>query len=145
MKRLIRVLLIDDHAPIRQFLRTTLQQSPDFVIVGEASDGLDAIEKFQDLDPDLILLDIGLPAMNGIEVTRRIRSLSPAAKILIVSQNLSWDIAKEALRSGASGYIVKSDAAIELHPAVKSVLHGTQFVSTSLAGHNLSVSSDNRI
>ena len=87
MKRLIRVLLVDDHAPIRQFLRTTLEQNPEFHIVGEASDGLDAIEKFQNLDPDLILLDIGLPSMNGIEVTRRIRSMSPAAKILIVSQN----------------------------------------------------------
>jgi DNA-binding NarL/FixJ family response regulator len=70
MKRLIRVLLIDDHAPIRDFLRTTLQQSPEFDIVGEASDGLDALEKFQNLDPDLILLDIGLPVMSGIEVTR---------------------------------------------------------------------------
>ncbi len=142
MKRLIRVLLIDDHAPIRQFLRTTLEQNPEFDIVGEASNGLDAIEKFQNLDPDLILLDIGLPAMNGIEVTRRIRSLSPEAKILIVSQNRSRDIAKEALRSGASGYVVKSDAAMELLPAVKSVLQGTQFVSTSLDGHNLSGSSD---
>lgn len=144
MKRLIRVLLIDDHAPIRDFLRATLQQSPEFDIVGEASNGLDAIEKFQNLDPDLTLLDIGLPAINGIEVTRRIRSLSPAAKILIVSQNRSWDIAEEALRSGASGYLVKSDAAMELLPAVKSVLRGTQFVSTSLVGHDLSGSSDSR-
>jgi DNA-binding NarL/FixJ family response regulator len=144
MKRLIRVLLIDDHAPIRDFLRTTLQQSREFDIVGEASDGLDAIEKFQNLDPDLILLDIGLPAMNGIEVTRGIRSLSPRAKVLIVSENLSWDIAKEALCSGASGYVVKSDAAMELLPAVKSVLQGKQFVSTSLAGHNLSESSETR-
>ncbi len=144
MKRLIRVLLVDDHAPIRQFLRTTLERNPEFDIVGEASNGLDAIEKFQNLDPDLILLDFGLPRMNGIEVTRRIRSLSPGAKILIVSQNQSPDLATEALRSGASGYVVKADAAVELLPAVKSVLQGTQFVSTSLDGHNLSGYSDTR-
>ena len=144
MKRSIRVLFVDDYAPFRHFLRTTLRQNRELEIVGEASNGLDAIEKYQDLEPDLVLLDIGLPEMNGIEVTRRIRSLSPRAKILIVSQNRSWDIAEAALRSGASGYVVKSDAAEELLLAVESVLQGTRFLSTSLAGHNLGEFTDAR-
>jgi len=137
MKRLIRVLFVEDYAPFRNFLRTTLQENQELEIVGEASNGLEALGKFQDLDPDLIILDIGLPELNGIEVTRRIRSLSPRPKILIVSQNRSRDIAEEALRSGASGYVVKSAADRELLPAVESVLKGEQFVSTSLVGRDL--------
>jgi DNA-binding NarL/FixJ family response regulator len=144
MKRLIRVLFAEDFAPFRNFLRTALPQNRELEIVGEASNGREAVEKFRDLDPDLIILDIGLPDLNGIEVTRRIRSLSRRPKILIVSQNRSWDIAEEALRSGANGYVVKSAADSELLPAVESVLRGERFISTILAGHDLGESSNAR-
>jgi DNA-binding NarL/FixJ family response regulator len=114
----------------------TLQKQPELQIIGEVTDGFEAVQKAQQLQPDLILLDIGLPTLNGIETARRIRALSPKSKILFVSENRSWDIAEEALRTGAGGYVVKSDAAGELLPAVNAVLGGKRFVSSSLAGHD---------
>lgn len=106
---------------------------PGLQVVGEVSDGLRAVQKSEELQPDLILLDIGLPTINGIEVARRIRKHAPRSRILFFSEESSPDIAEEALRTGATGYVVKSDAAGELLPAIESVLQGTQFVSSSLA------------
>ena len=111
-------------------------------IIGEASDGMDAIQKVQDLKPELILLDIGLPELNGIEVARRVRSFSSKPKILIVSENRSWDIIAEALRSGADGYVIKSDAGRELSLAVEFVLQGDRFISASTVGCDLIENSD---
>jgi DNA-binding NarL/FixJ family response regulator len=110
------------------------QKRPRLRIVGEASDGLEAVQKAQELQPDLILLDIGLPMLNGIEAARRIRELSPKSKILYVSEDRSLDFVEEALRTGAAGYVVKSDAGSELLSAVDAVLLGKRFVSASLAG-----------
>jgi DNA-binding NarL/FixJ family response regulator len=132
-----RILLVDDYEPWRRFVSTTLQKQPTLQVIGEAVDGLEAVQKAQQLQPDLILLDIGLPTLNGIEAARRIRELSPKSKILFVSENRSWDIVEEALRTGAGGYVVKSDATRELLPAVKAVLGGRRFVSASLAGNDL--------
>jgi DNA-binding NarL/FixJ family response regulator len=133
----IRVLIVDDYEPWRRFASTTLQKQPEVQVIGEVSDGLEAVQKAEQLRPDLILLDIGLPTLNGIEAARRIREVSPASKILFVSENRSSDIAAEALRTGAGGYIVKSDAAGELLPSVSTVLEGRRFVSASLADHGL--------
>jgi CheY-like chemotaxis protein len=107
-------------------------------VIGEASDGLEAVQRAQELQPDLILLDIGLPTLNGIEAARRIREVSPASKILFVSENRSAGIAEEALSTGAGGYVVKSDAAGELLPAVDTLLKGKRFLSASLTGHDSS-------
>ena len=134
-KSLIRVLVVDDYDPWRRFLRLTLLVREELEVVGESFDGLEAVQKTQELQPHLILLDIGLPNLNGIEVARRIREVSPKSKILFVSEIRDRDIAEEALRTGAGGYLVKSDAASDLLPAVKAVLKGNQFVSSSLAGH----------
>lgn len=128
-----RVLVVDDYEPWCRFVGSTFQEYPEFLIVGEASDGLAAVEKAKELQPDLILLDIGLPGLNGIEAARRIRELAPTSKILFVSENRSQQIVKEALCTGAGGYLVKSDAGRELMPAIRAVLHGMQFVSASLA------------
>jgi len=114
----------------------TLQKRPELRIIGEASDGLEAVEQAQKLQPDLILLDIGLPTLNGIEAARRIPEVSPSSKILFVSESRSRDIAEEALRTGAVGYAVKSAGATELVSAVKAILEGTRFVSTHLTGHD---------
>jgi DNA-binding NarL/FixJ family response regulator len=132
MKQSVRVLLIDDYAAFRDLLRTILERRPELEVVGEAASGLDGIEKAQALRPDLIVLDLGLPDIHGIEVTRRVQSLSPKPKILMVSANRSMEIVDEALRSGADGYVLKSDAQMELLHAVDLVLQGTQIVSTSL-------------
>jgi len=132
-----RILVVDDYEPWRRFVLTTLQKQPRLQVIGEAVDGLEAVQKAQQLQPDLILLDIGLPTLNGIEAARRIRELSPKSRNVFASENRSWDIAEEALNTGAGGYVVKSDAPSELLPAVKAVLEGKRFVSASLAGHFL--------
>jgi DNA-binding NarL/FixJ family response regulator len=131
LKSLIRVLVVDDYPGFRDWFSNAIRQIEGLEVVGEASDGLEAVRKSQDLHPDLILLDIGLPKLNGIEVTRWIRNLSPHAKILVVSEQRSRYIVDEALRFGAGGYLVKSDAAGEIRLAVESILDGRQFVSTS--------------
>ena len=122
---LVRILIVDDYEPWRRFVSATLQKQPNFQIIGGAADGLEAVQKAQQLHPDLIVLDIGLPALNGIEAARQMRDLSPNSKILFTSENRSWDIAEEALRTGAGGYVVKSDAAGELLPGVEAVLRGS--------------------
>ena len=133
----IRVLVVDDYEPWRRFVCSTLQKRPELQVVGEVSDGLEAVQQAEQLQPDLILLDIGLPTLNGIEAARRIRKASPTSKILFASENRSVDVAEEALSTGADGYVVKSAAASELLPAVEAVLQGKKFVSASLAGHFL--------
>jgi DNA-binding NarL/FixJ family response regulator len=133
----IRILVVDDYEPWRRFERLTFVGSKDLQIVGECSDGDEGVQKAEELKPDLILLDISLPTLNGIEAARRIRQVSPDSKILFVSENRSPDIAEEALSTGAGGYVVKSDAAGELLPAIKAVLEGKRFISASLAGHFL--------
>jgi DNA-binding NarL/FixJ family response regulator len=130
----IRVLVVDDHECWRKFVSTTLQKRPESAVVGEATNGLLAIELAQRLQPDLIVLDVGLPRLNGIEAARKIRDQSPHSKILFMSENRSQDIAQEALSTGAGGYVVKSDAASELLPAVKAVFEGNRYISASLAG-----------
>jgi CheY-like chemotaxis protein len=106
------------------------------------ADGSEAVQKARELQPDLILLDIGLPSLNGIEAARRIRSVSPNSKILFVSENHSSDVIEEALRTGALGYVVKSDAASDLLLAVEAVLQGKRFVSASVSVHRVNDRSD---
>jgi DNA-binding NarL/FixJ family response regulator len=129
---LIRVLVVDDFQPWRQFVDSALQKHPDIRIVSEASDGLEAVRKATELQPDLILLDIGLPKLNGIEVARQIRHLAPDAEILFLSENNSEDIADAALNAGARGYVIKSAAGRELLPAIHAVMEGKLFVSARL-------------
>jgi DNA-binding NarL/FixJ family response regulator len=136
-KASIRVLVVDDFAPWQRYLSTTLQKEPGLEIIGQASDGLEAVQKAEQLKPDLILMDVGLPTINGIEAVRRIREVSPTSKILFVSENRSRDIAEEALSNGAGGYVVKADAGSELLTAIKAVLEGRRFISASLAGQFL--------
>src|SRR5262249_51499656 len=137
LKLAFRILVVDDYAPWHRFVDTVLQREPEFQIVGKASDGLMAVEKAKELQPDLILLDIGLPEIHGIEAARRIREAVPKCKILFVSENRVPEIVQEALSTGAGGYVVKSEAARDLTAAARAVLAGKGFVSASLAGHFL--------
>src|SRR5271169_2638586 len=100
---LVRILVVDDFEPWRRFVLSMLKQNPEFQVVGEASDGLEAVQRAQELQPDLILLDLGLPRLNGIETARRIRQNAPNSKILFVSQESSPEVAEEGLRLGAWG------------------------------------------
>ncbi len=129
----VRVLVVDDYEPFRQFVRSTLGKRHDLQIIGEASDGLEAVCKAEELKPDLMVLDIGLPTLNGFEVARRIRNLRPECKIIFMSQGSSTDLAQEAFNSGAVGYVVKAHAAGELSAAVDAVCRGRQFLSKGLS------------
>lgn len=137
MRTPTRILVVDDYEPWRRFERLTFLGREDLQIIGECSDGDEAVQKADELKPDLILLDISLPTLNGIEAARRIRQVSPNSKILFLSENRSPEVAEEALSTGAGGYVVKSDAAGELLPAIKAVLEGKRFISASLAGQFL--------
>ena len=132
----IRVLVVEDSEPFRKFICSTLGKRPDLRIVGMVSDGLEAVQKAEELQPDLILLDMGLPTLNGFEVARRIRTLSPKSEILFVSQELSAAVVHAALAEGAKGYVAKTDARSELLTAVDAVLRGRQYLSRALSAHN---------
>jgi DNA-binding NarL/FixJ family response regulator len=131
-----RILVVDDYEPLRRFICSTLRKRPELQIVGETADGLEAVQKAEELQPDLVVLDTGLPSLNGIEAARRIRRLSPESKILFVSQESSADVVQDALALGALGYVVKSDAGRELLEAVNAVLRGDQFVGKRFSGHD---------
>jgi len=143
-KSLISVLVVDDSEPFRRFITAALAQNTALQIIAESSDGLDAVLRAEETQPNLILLDIGLPTLNGVEAARRIRELSPASKILFFSGNYSWEIVEEALRTGAAGYVAKSEAARELLPAVEAILQGRHFVSSVLSDHVLDRNEDGR-
>ena len=134
--------MVEDSEEFRKFICSALGERPELQIVGEDADGLQALERADELQPDLILLDIGLPSLNGIEVARQIRKLSPKSKILFVSQESSADVVREALGTGAHGYVVKIDAGSELLKGVSAVLRGDQFVSRRFAGHDFVGASD---
>jgi DNA-binding NarL/FixJ family response regulator len=102
-------------------------------VVGEASDGLEIVEKAQQLRPDVIFMDIGLPSLNGLEAARKIHHLNPSAKIVFLTQETDIDTVKEAFNLGACGYILKQHAETELLPALAAVLQGRRFVSTGLS------------
>ena len=131
-RAMVRILVVDDYEPFRGFLHLKLQPRPELQIVGEASDGLEAVEKAKELQPDLIFLDIGLPMLNGVEAANQILRLVPDAKILFVSQQNDPDIVVAALANGAKGFVRKQNAKQEVLPAVDAVLRGEHFVSSSL-------------
>lgn len=127
-----RILVVDDHEPVRRAVRLILQARNDLQIVGEASDGLEAVQKAKELQPDLILLDVNLPRLNGIQVARRLRDVNPHAKVLFLSIESSSEVVQEAFKSGAVGYVHKLNAHRELLSAIETVLKGKQFVGSDL-------------
>jgi DNA-binding NarL/FixJ family response regulator len=138
----VRLLVVEDYEPFRRFVRSRLEKRTELQVIDEASDGLEAVRKAKELQPDLILLDVGLPMLNGIEAARRIRKLSPESKILFVSQESDAEVVQEALGLGARGYVAKTNAGIELLAAVEAVSQGGWFVSARLAGHHFADATD---
>jgi len=122
--RSVSVLIVDDFKRWREFARSTLETIPDLFIVAEASPGFEAVQKAGELQPDLVLLDIGLPGLNGLDVALHIGRSCQNSKIVFLNENDAPDIAEEALQLGAAGYVVKSHAGKELIPAIKQALNG---------------------
>ena len=117
----IRILLVDDHPVVRQGLRTLLEGRTEWQVAGEASDGIEALEKVSDLQPDVVVLDVTMPRMNGIEACRVIKEKKPGVEVLFVTQHDSPQMMREALAAGARGYVVKSNLARDLLEAVEEV------------------------
>ncbi|MGC1650830.1 MAG: response regulator transcription factor [Candidatus Sulfotelmatobacter sp.] len=125
----VRILLVEDFEPFRNLIRILLEGKPHLQIIAEVADGQEAVRQAAELKPTLILLDIGLPSLNGLDVARQVRELSLDSKIIFVSQESSPEFVQEALSLGASGFVTKTRVANDLVPAIQAVLSGGTFVS----------------
>ena len=131
----VQILLVEDFKPFRRFTTLLLGKDPNLRVIGEASDGLEAVEKARQLKPDLIIMDIVLPKLDGLEATRRIRELVPLSKIVFLTGEDSVEVVKRAFSLGASGYILKQQAATELLAGLEAIREGHCFVSPGLNGN----------
>jgi DNA-binding NarL/FixJ family response regulator len=136
----LRTLVVEDYKPFLDYVTSTLREWPNTQVVGEAQDGLVGVELAAALQPDLILLDIGLPGLNGIQAARRIRNLAPNARIIFLTQESSPEIVHEALNLGAGAFVSKSRCLKDLPAAIEAVLRGEKFVSDGLDGQALKAS-----
>jgi len=134
LRSLVRVLVVDDFELWHTFVHMRLEDEPNLHVIGVSTDGLDAVRKAQELRPDLILLDISLPKLNGLEAARQIRKVAPKSAILFLSGESAPDVVQGALSAGGLGYVLKLDAAQDLLTGIESVLLGRRFVSRSLQG-----------
>jgi DNA-binding NarL/FixJ family response regulator len=130
---LVRILIVDDFDLWKGFVIARLRERPDLIIAGFASDGLQAVQKAKELQPDLILLDMMLPKLNGMEAARQIRGVAPLSKILFVSSESDLESVRTAFQAGGSGYVSKMEAAAGLLAGIDAVLRGEKFVSPGLA------------
>lgn len=127
-----RVLVVEDHAAFRGIVCELLQESPSVRIVGEAADGLEAVHQAATLRPDVVVLDMNLPSLNGFEVARRIRAAVPHAKVLFLTVETSLEVVEQAFRSGAHGYVYKPRAQRDMLAALDAITHGARFVNGGL-------------
>jgi two-component system, NarL family, response regulator NreC len=128
----LRVLVVDDCEPYRRTICSLVRLRLDLKILAEVQDGLQAVREAEALQPDVILLDISLPKLNGIEAARQIRKVASAARIIFLTQESSAEVVEEALALGACGYVSKARAGIDLLPALEAVAQGGTFVSRGL-------------
>ena len=128
-----RILVADDHEVVRRGLCALLQAQPDWEICGEAADGREALEKAQKLKPDVVILDIGMPSLNGLEATRQILKLNPQTRILILTLHDSDQVVREVLNAGARGFLLKSDAARDLVAAVEALRRDKTYFTSKVA------------
>ena len=127
------IVLVDDHRVVREGLRVLLEAERDFRVVGDAGDGLKAIQLVESLKPDVLLLDLMMPGMNGQEVARKVRKSSPQTHVIVLSMHSSEPYVMEALRNGAAGYVLKDASSADLVHAVREVLAGRRYLSPPLS------------
>ncbi len=125
----VRILVVDDHAVVRHGIKTLLGSYPGWEVIGEAVDGIEAVEKANQLKPDIVVLDVTMPRMDGLEACRRIRKSVPETEVLIVTQHDSPQMMREAVSAGAQGYVVKSNVARDLLAAIEAVSLHKPFIS----------------
>lgn len=128
-----RILIADDHEVVRKGLVALLQQQPDWQVCGEATDGREAVDKAQQLQPDVVILDIGMPSLNGLEATRQILKTNPLARILILTLHDSDQVVRDVLNAGARGFLLKSDAARDLVAAVEALRRDKTYLTSKVA------------
>jgi len=139
-----RVLVVEDHERWRQYISSALQNTPQWRVIGEVSDGAEAVQQARALSPDLILLDIGLPTLNGIQAARQMIAERPGSRIVFVSEHQSWEIVGAAMATGARGYVIKSNILSDLLRAMNAVIDGRRFISAALGGRVVDPTSDGR-
>jgi DNA-binding NarL/FixJ family response regulator len=133
----IRVLLAEDHTLVRAGFRVLLEKIEGVLVIGEVSDGLEAVKMSKELEPDVVLMDIAMPGMNGLEATRRIRQEAPKTRILMLSMYTNEEYLKEALRAGAAGYLLKDADRNELEFAIKAVRRGETYLTPAVAKYTV--------
>jgi len=133
MEETLKILLVDDHTIVRQGLRALLEAHAGFTIVGEAENGREAVKKAQDLNPDIVIMDIAMPVLNGLEATRQIKRALPDTRVLALTMYNDEEYVFQILKSGASGYLIKETAANELIAAILSIKSGNPFFSPSIS------------
>ncbi len=129
----VTLLLVDDHPLIRQGLRNLLEGIPDFKVVGEAEDGVEALQLIERFKPNILVIDMMMPALNGLEVLRQIKQISPGTRAIVLSMQSADAYVVEALKNGAAGYVLKETGPNELINAVREVAQGRQYLSAKLA------------
>jgi DNA-binding NarL/FixJ family response regulator len=133
MSGALRILVVDDHELVRRGLKSILETHPNWVVAGEATTGREAIEKAETLKPEVVILDMSMPELNGLEATRGILKVLPDTRVLVLTQHDSEQLVRSFLLVGAQGYLVKSDAARDLVPAVESLQQGRPFFTSKVA------------
>jgi two-component system, NarL family, response regulator NreC len=134
----IKILLADDHTIVRQGLKLIISSHADLQVIGEAANGREVLELAEKLKPDVILMDVAMPELNGIEATRRLRDVSPRTKVLVLSMHKEAVYVREILKAGARGYILKDAIDTELISAIQSVARGDGYISPAISGTLLS-------
>jgi DNA-binding NarL/FixJ family response regulator len=128
----VQILVVDDSLPWQRFVQSHLETAPEFKVIGVAADGSEAVQMAKEAQPHVVLMDISLPGVNGLEATRQIRRVSPGSKILFVSTLDDIEVIQAAFAAGGSGYLSKWDAGRNLIPAIRAILLGQRFVSNRL-------------
>jgi DNA-binding NarL/FixJ family response regulator len=129
----MKILVADDHTLVRAGLTSLIARLPEMEVVGEAADGRQALRMVRDLQPDMVLMDIAMPGLNGLEAAERIHGIHPQTKIIILSMHASEEYVAQALKAGASGYLLKDAATSELEMALKSVAAGQFYLSPAIS------------